>query len=459
MLRVWVLKLLALLYRFLQALLAVFREYGRNLRLFSRNARLLLLGTFLGSLGMGMVWVLRNLYLRRMGFDDSQIGNVLAAAATGLVAVAPLALKMDRSPLKPFLLLAGIVGAIGVTGQLHTENLRLIFAAAFLSGVGGSLAGIAAVPFVMRNTGPSERVYLFGVWIATATLGAFLSMWISGRYTYYWGDTAVVLRWVMTGGAALACLGVIPFLMIREAPIDRKKDPAGGRRGRDWRTIGKLCLPDMLIGAGAGLTIPFINLYFETRFHASSSRIANYYALSQLLNILGFLGAPVMARAMGLVRSVVVSQLLSIPFFAVLAVTTDLRLAVGAFLLRNMLMNMVQPVNSNFSMEAIPEDQRAVTNCLKGLAWNAPWIPAASFGGWVVHHFREIWAKLPWGHVDPARFFVQDGFSLTMYVTIALYFVSASVFYVFFRNFRVAPKVETPIVKPEPVVAGGPDGE
>lgn len=447
------------LRRLFAFLLAIFREYLRNLRLFSRNSRLLLLGTFLGSVGTGMVWVLRNLYLRRMHFDDSQIGHVLSATAMGLVAVAPLALTMDRRPLKGFLLFAGLAGTLGTLGQLHTESLRLIMLAAFLSGVGGSLGMIAAPPFVMRNTGTSERVYFFGVWIAVATLGSALSMGIAGRYTHFWGDTALVQRWVMTAGAVFACLAVIPFLMIREGPIVRKASGAGTWRGRDWRTIGKLCLPDFLIGCGAGLTIPFINLYFETRFNARSDKIATFYAVSQLVNMLGFLGSPLMARGLGLVKSVVASQLLSIPFFAILAVTTDLRLAVGAFLLRNMLMNMVQPVNSNFAMEVVPEDQRALTNCIKSFAWNVPWVPAASFGGWVVHHFRDIWSKLPWGEVDPARFWVRDGFTLTMYVTIFLYLTAATVFYAFFRNHRASLKEDTRVLAATPATAGGPDVE
>lgn len=436
----------------------MFREYLRNLRLFSRNARLLILSTFLGSLGLGMVWVLRNLYLRRIGFNDAQIGNVLSAAALGLVAAAPAALWMDRLRLKGFLLFAGLAGTLGLYGQLVTNDYNLIRLAAFFSGVGGSLAGLAGAPFVMRNSGTSERVYLFGVTIAVATLGSFASMMAAAMCTSLYGDTAEVQRWVMTGGCVVGFLAGIPLFFIKEPPLPLRKAETSlpSLRDKDWRTIGKLCLPDFLIGCGAGLTIPFINLYYETRFGISSDRIAVYYAASQFVNMLGFMASPVIANRLGLVKSVVASQLLSTPFFAILAITTDLRLAVAAFLLRNMLMNMVQPVNTNFAMEVVPEDQRAFTNCVKGIAWNLPWVLAASFGGWVVHHFEEIRSRIPW---DPAALMIRDGFTLTMYLTISLYVVAATVFYVFFRNHRAAHKADLPALAAASITSGGPDVE
>ncbi|MEK7866940.1 MAG: MFS transporter [Planctomycetota bacterium] len=437
----------------------MFREYVRNVRLFSRNARILLLSTFIGSLGLGMVWVLRNLYLRRIGFNDAQIGNVLSAAAMGLVAAAPTALWMDRLRLKGFLLFAGLAGTLGLYGQLVTDDYDLIRLAAFLSGFGGSLAGLAGAPFVMRNSGTSERVYLFGVTIAVATLGSFASMMAAAACTRLYGDTADVQRWVMTGGCVVGFLAGIPLFFIQEPPLTLKEtiSPLRSLRNKDWGTIGKLCLPDFLIGCGAGLTIPFINLYYETRFGIPSDRISVYYAISQFVNMLGFMASPVIANRLGLVRSVVVSQLLSTPFFAILAVTTNLRLAVGAFLLRNMLMNMVQPVNSNFAMEVVPEDQRAFTNCVKGIAWNLPWVPAASLGGWVVHYFQENRSSIPWA---ASALGVRDGFTLTMYLTISLYLVAATVFYVFFRNHHHAVKKgANEVVKAAAATAGGSDGK
>lgn len=442
----------------------MFREYLRNLRLFNRNARLFLLGTFIGALGLGMVWVLRNLYLRKIGIDDSKIGNVLSLNSLGLLAVTvPAAVLMDRFRLKGFLLAAGFLGTLGVLGQMLTRDFHAILFWSFMSGVGASLGAVAGAPFVMRNTGPSERVYLFGLLAVVATAGSALSMLIAGVFTRVYGDTAEVQRWVMIGGCAVASLAAIPVFLIREAPVDRKPQeyplPWFWMGDKDWSTIGRLCLPDFLIGCGAGLTIPFINMYYETRFGIPSDRISRYYAASQIVNMLGFAASPVIARRLGLVKSVVASQLFSIPFFAILAVTTDLRLAVGAFLLRNMLMNMAQPVGSNFAMEVVPEDQRAITNCFKNVSWNAAWVVTASLGGAMAHHFKEIWAGLPWRDQDPNRFGVRDGFSLSMFVTISFYLVAAALFYMFFRGRQGAQPAKAPILAPVPAIAGGPDAE
>lgn len=438
----------------------MFREYLRNLRLFSRNARLLLLGTFVGALGTGMVWVLRNLYLRKIGIEDSRIGNVLSLNSLGLLAVTiPAAVLMDRFRLKGFLLAAGFLGTAGVLGQLVTHSVTQILCWSFVCGVAASLGMVVIPPFVMRNTGTSERVYMFGFLAVVATAGSALSMILAAVITWCLGDTAAVLRGVMIGGCVVGFLAGAPLFLIREAPVERGVGTGleSWFRGRDWKTIGKLCIPDFLIGCGAGLTIPFFPMYLQTRFGIPSDRNSWVSAASQLVNMVGFGASPLIARRLGLVKSVVASQLLSIPFFAILAVTTNLHVAIAALLLRNVLMNMAQPVNSNFAMEVVPENQRAITNCLKSVSWNASWVVTASAGGYMSDHFREIWAWLPWRNVDPSRFGVRDGFSLSMFVTISLYLVAASVFYLFFRGHRGARTADPPVLVP--AVAGGADAE
>ncbi|MBI3271636.1 MAG: MFS transporter [Planctomycetes bacterium] len=414
------------------------REYLRNVRLFSTNARLFLAGSFIGALGLGMVWALRNLYLRKIGLNDEQIGNVLSGNSLGVLAVTvPAALLMDRWRLKGFLVASFVLGSAGIVGQVLTLSFPWILAWSFVSGVGMSLSMVAGAPFCMRNTGPSERVYLFGFTIALTTMGSALSMVVAGLVTRHWGESVEVHRHLLMGGALLGMLGCIPIAFLREsvaAPLGAGAGMAAWFAGKDWRRMGRLCLPEFVIGCGAGLTIPFINLYFETRFTAPSSSISNYYAVSQVVNVFGFLAAPLVARRLGLVRGVVLSQLLSTPFFAALAVTTDLRVAVGAFLLRNMLMNMAQPLSANFAMELVGESERAVTNCLRNVSWNLSWVLTATAGGHIVHNWRELWQHLPVGDLAPADLGVRDGFSLVMFVTITLYVVAAAGYYAFFRS-------------------------
>jgi predicted MFS family arabinose efflux permease len=143
-----------------------------------------------------------------------------------------------------------------------------------------------------------------------------------------------------------------------------------------------------------------------------------------------FLASPLLARRYGFVRTVVGCQLLSIPFFIVMAFTGLGPLAVAAFLARHALMNMAGPVNSHFAMEVVSPHKRALTNGLRETSWNLTFLLGTFAGGWIIH----------------ARV-VGDGFTATMLMTIGLYVAGTAIFYGFWRGLSgMTPRtVPTPV--------------
>ena len=78
-------------------------DYWHHIRLFSRNARLYLIGSFLMGVNFHVFQLLLNLYLKELGFDESQIGFVVSSRAIGMTIIAiPAAILMSaltRGPL------------------------------------------------------------------------------------------------------------------------------------------------------------------------------------------------------------------------------------------------------------------------------------------------------------------------------------------------------------------------
>jgi len=81
------------------------------------------------------------------------------------------------------------------------------------------------------------------------------------------------------------------------------------------------------------------------------------------------------------VRGVVATQLASVPFMVVLALSGSLPVVAAAFFLRSALMNMNQPLTSHFAMEMVPERDHAITNSLLSVAWFLSWTISADIGG------------------------------------------------------------------------------
>jgi MFS family permease len=170
-----------------------------------------------------------------------------------------------------------------------------------------------------------------------------------------WGENLETYRLLMVGAAVLTACSIGVLLLMREAEPERHKSEG---KPFDWRTAARFFIPEAMIGLGAGLTIPFINLYFRNRFGREAGEIGLYFTGAQALVMVAFLAAPLLARRFGPVKTVVACQLSSIPFFFVLAVTTSLPVAVTAFLLRHACMNMVHPVGSHFAMEVVNPRER-----------------------------------------------------------------------------------------------------
>jgi MFS family permease len=116
----------------------------------------------------------------------------------------------------------------------------------------------------------------------------------------------------------------------------------------------------------------------------STEQIGVYFAAVQATMIIGTLAAPVLVKRYGMVRTLVITELASIPFMLVMAFSGNSAFVVIAFLCRGALMNMGQPVGTNFAMEMVTEDLQALANSINAIAWTSSWAVSTQLGGWVI---------------------------------------------------------------------------
>ncbi|HKQ57321.1 MAG TPA: MFS transporter, partial [Candidatus Eisenbacteria bacterium] len=198
-----------------------------------------------------------------------------------------------------------------------------------------------------------------------------------------------------------------PVLAHAGAPVDR---------ATRWRLL-PVGLNAFLIGAGAGLVIPFMNLYFANRFGCSSGQIGFYFSMAAVLTAVASLVGPAVARRFGMLRTAVAAQVLSLPFLVTLGTETRLGVAVGAFWMRATLMQASTPLVQTFVMEAFPPSLRARSASLITLVWNAGWAVSATLSGIIIQRF---------------------GYHVPFYITAVLYALAASTFYLSFRHMPVS---------------------
>jgi len=162
-----------------------------------------------------------------------------------------------------------------------------------------------------------------------------------------------------------------------------------------------------LIGFGAGLVIPFFNIFLTQRLKAPTYMVGIVLSTSQVGMAIAGLLAPFLIFKLGKVKSVVVSQLVSIPFLLMIALPQSLGIVILSFLLRSAFMNMSNPISSCFTMEITPIEQRASVASLVGMAQNMSRAASAILGGWLME---------------------KTNYSVPYFITAILYLL-ASIFY------------------------------
>lgn len=395
---------------------SIWRHPLRTIRRFQPNARRYLAGSFFVGLGFGTFWVLFNLYLKEIGYGEAAIGRVLTLGSTGTFLVAlPAAFLINRFPTRRVVIGAAAVASCAYFLQAMPIPRGAILLAAAMAGAAFAVHTIAASPFFMRNSSPDERLELFGlnsaVEIAAGVLGAAGGGLLPRLAAPHLGGIVAGYRLTLGLAAGMVLLALIPYSRIREGRPPRQEEPLlAPYRRAPWPLIARLITPKFLTALGAGLVIPFLNLYFRNRFHLGSDRIGLYFALAQVITVFGFLSGPRVARRFGMIRAAAGTEILSIPFFVMLAWTQRLDVAVVAFWMRGALMNMNQPISDNFAMEMVPREHQATTNAVVSLTWSGAWMVSAQLGGWLIERY---------------------GFTPPMMITVGLY-LSASLLYLSF---------------------------
>ena len=399
----------------LEALLAPLRDYVAHLRLFSRDARLYLTGSFFLSIGFGVYQLLLNLYFRELGFGETLIGSVLSWQSLGAMLIAiPAAIVMSRASLKRSLVLSTPLAVVGYALLALITRPAFLLPASLFAGMATTIYRVAGAPFFMRHSSPVERGYLFSMNFAVATLAGVVGSLgggvLPGLFAVFVGSGPLAYRLALLTGALVAACAIVPFLLVRER--ERTEETPFRWPDREQRgLLLKLCIPGFIVGAGAGLIIPFLNLYFKSVFHAPTSAIGAYFTALQVAMTAGILLGPVLARKFGMIRTIVLTQLASMPFMLAMGFTRSLPAAVGCFLFRGALMNMGQPISTHYAMERVKPEAHTVTNSFLMLAWTSSWTFAAVAGGATIERF---------------------GFRLSFILAVGLYLVSTILYHVFF---------------------------
>lgn len=359
----------------------------------SKNIKLFLTINLIASFAMGIFNMFVGIYLKEIGYQEQFVGSVLSintfAIAIASVVSAYLIEKIGR---KKSFSIGFICIAIGSSFIVLVNNQALIILMAIINGFGMSMKMTAEGMYIVENTSEKERVSVFSTNFIISNAGMMIASFLGGSMSSYLGrffTSSEAIKYVFIMSAILSIISLLPIHFMKEP---ENLDPRSLRdciKGYVYifnKRVASFMVYQFLIGIGAGIIVPFFSVYLKYSMNISDSIVGTILSISQFGCIVGGMVIPFMSDRFGKVKSVIICQLLSIPFLLSIAFPQGIIVITIAFFMRNGLMNMAMPLIQNLSMEIVSDKERTNMSSLISLSSNISRAIGIAIGGFLMEN-------------------------------------------------------------------------
>lgn len=415
--------------------MAFFHEWSAQIKTYNQNIRLAILANIFIQIGLGIFMVIYNFYIRELGYSEQVNGQVISmtSLATALILI-PAGLLSDRFGRKKVMLMGAIATGLVLLLRSVVELQSLLISFAFLTGITSAFLQVSAIPWLAENSKPEQRVHLFSIHFAVMTganvVGNFGGGVLTDLFSIYTTPLNSI-RLTLIFGGIIFLIGLFPLLRFKEMKRPKgeksKKDSLLGKiklHNDSFKIILLFAIAQIIIGIGAGLVIPYLNLYFADRFQASNSIIGLIISLGQAATAVAMIIGPLMVRKFGEVKAVVILQLMSLPFLLITAYTENLWLAAIGFLFRQALMNAGNPIQMSLMMSKVDDSMKGLANSVNQMMFNLGWAVMGPVSTGIVVMYGEYW-----------------GYAMVFSITAFLYLIGSIYFFVVFKGIDRAKSI------------------
>ena len=355
---------------------------------------------FIQLIGAAFFLIL-NIYLAKKGFSDPEIANFISYRFLAVMLLAfPLGIYIKGKPLKPFFMRGGLgvpIVAIVLILLVHYGWYQYLPALFILWGVVFTLFQVCSLPYLMRNTIIENQSHAISLNYATNSFGTIFSGFIifgAGQFMREFDEGKILL-----GISILGFIGVYYVLKMKVDVVESVKERLQWK-SYDWVLLMKAIVPTLIIAVGAGLTIPFINLFFFHNFQIDSSGFAVIGGIASILVAILSLLVPNLKSKLGFQKGITYVQTIAVIALVALATTEffkdywwGLPLAIMCYWVRTPLMNMAAPMTSELTMNYVGAKNQEMLSAIIAAIWSGSWFFSSQI-------FRFLKAEgLPYAHI------------------------------------------------------------
>ncbi|MGL5624947.1 MAG: MFS transporter [Cetobacterium sp.] len=385
--------------------------------------RVILINLLTTSIVLGVYNVFTGIHIKTLGYGEGVIGQVLSIGSLSIAVGSMLnAYFSSKVGLKKTISFGLILMSVGILGVGFIRNPFLIKISSSLMGVGYGFPFSSIGVLLIENSGESERVKVFSRNFIAQSLGTVCTSYLAGVIIKTFGkvfaaEKAIPLLYLLC--VFIILLGFYPLKGLNDIDkLKKNKDKNFFKGFKDVMSGSalKFVIYNTIIGFGAGLVIPFFSVYLKFALNMDNEKVGVIMGLSQLGLVLGGFLVPYISKILGREMTVVVCQLLSIPFLISIAFPQGVFIMGLSFFLRSTLMNLNQPLIQNISLETVDYDNRALMSSVISMSSNATRAISMIIAGYLMENVS---------------------YTAPYYLTVVLYLIGTAIFY---RSFNLEKK-------------------
>ena len=361
------------------------REIFAGYRNLEKHIIWLILADFFFQFVNSTYFILFNFLALDNGYADFeashfQIGRYIAVALFGV----PLGLIIKGRRLRPFMYVGAFLSPISMLTLVWATNHQiepLIYASMCGMGLAFVLFHIVAVPYIIlnakRSTHSESIAGLFLTWSLSIVIIGILNYFAKTLF-----PDSITVSNLMVTSSLLGFLAIICLSRIRHTENVSEKVPLlQSGKAYDWGKIAKVLFPTLIIGIGAGFTIPVINLFFKYVHGVEFNQFSLMASCTYLLVVMGVAVIPYIRRRYGYQVAITLLQVCAVIALVMMATTElylhkafALEIAVFFYVIRQPFMNVAGPMTSELTMYYVGKRNQEMISALKATIWNTCWL-------------------------------------------------------------------------------------
>jgi len=352
----------------------------------SKEAIYLVLQSILPSLAYGMFFTDLSYFLTAVqGLTDQLMGIIITVMGVStFVSSILLGLAADKYGRRKLYILGNIIASSVIAVFALTANVAVLLAAATVEGIAEGAFAASSNALIAEKAGDRNRTAVFSLFGFVGNISFGVGSIILPVVVIFEAVGFSNAQGHMILFLLLASLSLTSTLIMLKITESRKVEVRTSFRDllpkKSIGIIAKFVLTSAIVAFGAGLIVPLMSRWLDKRYGISDAISGPVLGVSNIVIGVATLAAPPLARRIGLVKAVVVTQGCSTLFMFATPLFPDYLSASTVYTLRAFLMNMAAPLQNSMIMGLVAEEERGVASGVSAAFWRLPNAFSSSIG-------------------------------------------------------------------------------